>query len=86
MATRKQNLLLLVDTGRGMAASAPSGEPKSDLAVAACGLVGYLTLRHGDLVGLVHGSAEGTSATPFFIASRGCLNLLSFPLIFTVPV
>lgn len=62
VATRKQNLLLVVDTGRGMAASTRSGEPKKDVAIAAAGLVGYLAQRHGDLVGLVRGTATSTTA------------------------
>lgn len=62
VATRKQNLLLVVDTGRGMAATTRSGEPKKDVAIAAAGLVGYLAGRHGDLVGLVRGTAASTVA------------------------
>ncbi len=62
VATRKQNLLLVVDTGRGMAAATRSGEPKKEVAIAAAGLVGYLAQRHGDLVGLVRGSAASTVA------------------------
>ncbi|WP_353354260.1 DUF58 domain-containing protein [Intrasporangium sp. DVR] len=62
VATRKQNLMLVVDTGRGMAAAARSGEPKKAVAIAAAGLVGYLAQRHGDLVGLVRGDAKGTVA------------------------
>lgn len=62
VASRKQNLMLVVDTGRGMAASTRSGEPKSSVAIAAAGLVGYLAHRHGDLVGLVRGTATSTVA------------------------
>jgi uncharacterized protein (DUF58 family) len=62
VATRKQNLMLVVDTGRGMAATTRSGEPKKAVAIAAAGLVGYLAQRHGDLVGLVRGTAATTAA------------------------
>lgn len=62
VATRKQNLLLVVDTGRGMAAITRSGELKKDVAIMVCGVVGYLAQRHGDLVGLVRGTAEGTTS------------------------
>ena len=62
VATRKQNLMLVVDTGRGMAATTRSGEPKKAVAIAAAGLVGYLAQRHGDLVGLVRGTATSTTA------------------------
>lgn len=62
VATRKQNVMLVIDTGRGMAAASRSGEPKKDVAIAAAGLVGYLAQRHGDLVGLVRGTATSTVA------------------------
>ncbi|CAN5192786.1 DUF58 domain-containing protein [soil metagenome] len=51
--TRRQDVILAVDTGRGMAATSQGGEPKRDLAVAVAGTLGYLALRHGDAVGLV---------------------------------
>ena len=63
VANRKQNVLFVVDTGRGMAAQTLSGETKSEIAVMACGLIGYLTVRHGDLVGMVRGNAAGTAST-----------------------
>lgn len=62
VATRKHHLLLVADTGRGMAATTPSGEPKKDVAIMAAGLLGYLAIRHGDLVGLVRGTATHTEA------------------------
>lgn len=62
VATRKQNVVLVIDTGRGMAAAARSGEPKKSVAITAAGLVGYLAQRHGDLVGLVRGDATATVA------------------------
>ncbi len=62
VATRKQNLMLVIDTGRGMAALTRSGEPKKSVAITAAGLVGYLAQRHGDLVGLVRGTAGSTVA------------------------
>lgn len=62
VATRKQNVLLVIDTGRGMAAATRSGEPKKAVAITAAGLVGYLAQRHGDLVGLVRGTATATMA------------------------
>ncbi|HET8594512.1 MAG TPA: DUF58 domain-containing protein [Intrasporangium sp.] len=62
VATRKHHLLFVADTGRGMAATTPSGERKKDVAIMAAGLLGYLAVRHGDLVGLVRGTAERTEA------------------------
>ncbi|HKX67944.1 MAG TPA: DUF58 domain-containing protein [Intrasporangium sp.] len=64
VATRKQNLMLVIDTGRGMAAAARGGESKKSVAIVAAGLVGYLAQRHGDLVGLVRGDATNTVAHP----------------------
>ena len=60
IATRKHTVALVVDTGRDMAALAESGERKRDLAVLAAGTIGYLAIRHGDLVSLVAGTASKT--------------------------
>jgi uncharacterized protein (DUF58 family) len=64
IASRKHTLLLVVDTGRDMAARAASGETKRDLAVLTAGTTGYLAIRHGDLVALVAGTAEKTDFIP----------------------
>ncbi|WP_120522216.1 DUF58 domain-containing protein [Arthrobacter celericrescens] len=64
VAVRRQTVLLVVDTGRNMAALAASGECKRDIAVQALGVLGYLAHRHGDVVGLVHGNAEGSRTVP----------------------
>ena len=45
-----------------MAATTRSGEPKRTSRSCAAGLVGYLAQRHGDLVGLVRGTADHTVA------------------------
>lgn len=60
IASRKHTVVLVVDTGRDMAALAASGERKRDLAILAAGTVGYLAIRHGDLVALVAGTAKKT--------------------------
>lgn len=60
IATRTQTVLFVVDTGRGMAARTTSGEPKSAVAITLVGMLGYLALRHGDLVTLVEGDSTGT--------------------------
>lgn len=60
VATRKQTVIVVVDTGRSMAATAPSGEPKRNIAVAVVGMLGYLAVRHGDLVGLVEGDSAAS--------------------------
>lgn len=64
VAVRRQTLLLITDTGRNMAAAALGGEEKKDIAVMALGVVGYLAQRHGDVVGLVCGDAEGSRSLP----------------------
>lgn len=51
--TRRQDVVLAIDTGRGMAAAAQGGSPKRDVAILIAGALGYLSLRHGDAVGLI---------------------------------
>ncbi len=58
-ANRQHELVVVIDTGRGMAALAESAEPKRDIAVLVMGVLGYLSLRHGDRVSLAYGNAEG---------------------------
>lgn len=55
VAIRKHNILLVVNTGRSMAALAPGGESKRDLAIFASGIIASLALDHGDLVGMMAG-------------------------------
>ncbi|PRB41840.1 DUF58 domain-containing protein [Arthrobacter sp. MYb23] len=64
VAVRRHTVLLLMDTGRNMAAQALSGEPKKDIAVHAAGVLGYLASRHGDDVGLLHGNATASKYLP----------------------
>lgn len=64
IAIRKHNIMLVVDTGRDMAATAVSGDNKKDVAVMAAGVVGYIALKHGDLVGLVAGDSARTQYFP----------------------
>ena len=60
VASRTQTVLFVVDTGRGMAAQTASGEAKSAVAITLVGMLGYLALRHGDLVSLVEGDSVAT--------------------------
>ena len=57
-ATRMHTVLFAVDTGRSMTALAHDEQPKKDLAILATGVLGYLTLRHGDDFSTVHGDAS----------------------------
>ncbi|GAA4427457.1 DUF58 domain-containing protein [Georgenia halophila] len=58
------SLVLMVDTGRNMATAAPSGEPKSRVAMFAADVVAYLARSRGDLVALLAGDAERMSQLP----------------------
>ena len=51
-------MVLAVDTGRSMAALAPSGEAKSEVAMFAADVIAFLARSRGDLVALVAGDAE----------------------------
>lgn len=53
-------LVLAVDTGRTMAAQAPSGEDKRELALGVAEVLAYLARMRGDTVALVAGDAERT--------------------------
>ncbi|MGG5174350.1 DUF58 domain-containing protein [Pseudarthrobacter sp. J1763] len=75
VAVRKQNVLLVTDTGTNMAALSRGGELKRDVAVMALGVVGYLAVRHSDTVALVCGDSVQTRAVPAR-GSEGHLELL----------
>lgn len=64
VATRRQELLFVADTGRNMAAVASGGESKKDIAVMVMGVLGQLALKHGDSVALVHGDSRKSTALP----------------------
>jgi uncharacterized protein (DUF58 family) len=63
-AVRKQTVVLVADTGRGMAAVSRSGEPKREIMLMALGVMGYLAYRHGDQLALVAGDSSATAAHP----------------------
>lgn len=64
VAIRKYNILLIVDTGRSMAATAPSGESKKDISVMAAGVIATVAQKHSDLVGLVAGDSKNIFRLP----------------------
>ncbi len=64
IASRQHNVLLVVDSGRNMAAIAESGESKREIAILVAGVLGYLATRHGDRVALLMGDAERTESMP----------------------
>ena len=59
VAIRKHTILVVADNGRSMAALAPSGETKGEIAAFCAGVIAYIAQRHGDLVGMVYGNKEG---------------------------
>ena len=61
VATRRHAVLLVVDTGRTMAARADATSTKRDLAVLAAGVIGEIATNHGDSVGLVAGPVRATN-------------------------
>lgn len=63
---RDSNLAMVValDTGRNMAATAPDGGPKSDIALFAAEVICYLARNRGDTVALVAGDAERVVQIP----------------------
>jgi uncharacterized protein (DUF58 family) len=72
VAVRKHTVLLAVSTGRSMAAANSLEVSKRDLAVQVAGLLGWLAVRQGDLVGTVYGDAAGQHGLP---ARTGELHL-----------
>lgn len=64
IASRQHNVLLVVDSGRNMAATAESGETKREIAILVAGVLGYLATRHGDRVGLLMGDADRLESMP----------------------
>lgn len=63
---RESNLVMVlaVDTGRNMAAAAPSGEPKAAVALLVADVVAYLARTRGDSVALVAGDAGRLTQVP----------------------
>lgn len=64
VAIRKHNILLIVNTGRSMAALAPDGKIKRDLAIFTSGVIASLALQHGDLVGMMAGDDQSNYYLP----------------------
>ncbi|WP_293695222.1 DUF58 domain-containing protein [uncultured Agrococcus sp.] len=64
IASRQHNIVFVVDTGRGMAAIGESGEPKSEIAIQAVGVLAYLATRHGDRAALFTGNSDNLDHMP----------------------
>lgn len=65
VAERKHHVLLVVDTGRPMAAQARDGSPKGALALLVAGAFSSVVVDHGDLVGLLAGDADERTMAPW---------------------
>lgn len=78
VAIRKHNILFVVDTGKNMAATAASGEPKKDIAVMAIGMLGYIAQKHGDLVALAAGNDTMTHYMPLKGSSSHLERMLQY--------
>ncbi len=63
-ATRMHTVQFLVDTSRTMSALAADELPKSGMSVLAAGVLGSLTVDHGDEIGLIHGDAAKVRRSP----------------------
>jgi uncharacterized protein (DUF58 family) len=63
-AVRKHTVLLVISTGRSMAAMHTFDRSKRDLAVEVAGLIGWLAVRQDDLVAVVGGDADTQWALP----------------------
>jgi len=67
VADRKHTVILVVDTGRELAALASwtgdGGTTKRELAITAAGVIGWIAISHGDYVGLVCTGEEGPTIT-----------------------
>lgn len=64
VAIRKHNIMLVTDTGRNMTAVSGGGEVKKDIAVMVSGVMGYIVLKHGDLISLAAGDDKHTQYLP----------------------
>lgn len=57
-------MVIAVDTGRNMGATAPDGGPKSEVAMFAAEVICYLARNRGDLVAMVAGDADRLTQIP----------------------
>lgn len=75
IAIRKHNIMIVADSGRGMAALAPSGEKKNELAGFAAGVISYIADKNTDLVGMTFGNSTGNTR---FALKEGIAHIENF--------
>jgi uncharacterized protein (DUF58 family) len=78
IAIRKHNILLVVDTGRNMAALSAGGQSKKDLSIMTAGVIGYIAQKHGDLVAMVSGDIDGSHYQPLKGSNEHLERLLQY--------
>jgi uncharacterized protein (DUF58 family) len=61
VSEKHHKILLIVDAGRNMAALAPSGEAKRDVALHVMGAFGLIILGRSDELGMVYGDSRGSA-------------------------
>jgi uncharacterized protein (DUF58 family) len=64
VSEKHHKILLVADAGRNMAALAPSGEVKRDIALHVMGALGLVTLRRSDELGLAYGDGHSCANIP----------------------
>lgn len=75
VAIRKHNIMIVADSGRNMAAIAPSGEKKSDIATFAASIIAYIANQNSDSVGMVFGNESGNTRFPL---KDGAMHIENF--------
>ena len=61
IAIRKHNIMIVADSGRNMAALAPSGESKIEVATFAASVIAWIANRNDDLVGITFGNSASNT-------------------------
>lgn len=76
VAIRKHNIMIVADAGRNMAALAPSGEAKYEIATFAAAVISYIAEKNGDLIGITFGNNSGKTRLPLKDNKNHIENLL----------
>lgn len=61
IAVRKHNIMIVADSGRNMAALAPSGESKIDIATFAASVIAWIANKNDDLIGITFGNSTSNT-------------------------
>jgi uncharacterized protein (DUF58 family) len=77
VAIRKHNIMIIADSGRDMAALAPSGETKSAIATFCASVIAYIALKNDDLVAMTFGNSNGNTRFPLKEGQKHIENFLN---------